>query len=255
MLTNVVAVIQARMGSTRLPGKIMMDVENRPMLWHVVDRLGRCNMLNKVVVATSDRRSDDAVEKFCEKHSFNIFRGDENNVLARYYSAAEKYAADVVVRITGDCPLIDPELVDTCIHSFLVDYFDYYSNINPPTFPDGLDCEVIKYSALETAYKSARLKSEIEHVTPFIRNNPALFKIGNCSSAINYEYHRWTLDNKEDFELIEKIYSRLYSVGKYVAWTDVIRLLEENPEWLKINSSNNRNEGFIKSLKNDSFIN
>jgi len=233
----------------------MLELMGKQVIEQVLNQVSYSKLINTVVLATSIDPSDDPLEAWAKKSGSNCFRGSLENVLERFYGAAQKYKADAVVRITGDCPLIDPELVDTCIHSFLVDDFDYYSNINPPTFPDGLDCEVIKYSALETAYKSARLKSEIEHVTPFIRNNPALFKIGNCSSAINYEYHRWTLDNKEDFELIEKIYSRLYSVGKYVAWTDVIRLLEENPEWLKINSSNNRNEGFIKSLKNDSFIN
>jgi spore coat polysaccharide biosynthesis protein SpsF len=237
MLTNVVAVIQARMGSTRLPGKIMMDVENRPMLWHVVDRLGRCNMLNKVVVATSDRRSDDAVEKFCEKHSFNIFRGDENNVLARYYSAAEKYAADVVVRITGDCPLIDPEVVDKAVGAYLERQADHdgASNIIKRTYPRGLDTEVFSFKALHGCHKGAHREYQREHVTVYMYEHPEIFNIHSVENGIDLSGMRWTVDEGSDLDFVRAIYKRLSKGGKYFSTEDILACLRAEPALSVIN--------------------
>lgn len=253
-MKNIVAIVQARMTSTRLPNKVLMDLGNKTVLGQVFYQLSFSKMINNVVLATSNDISDDKLEKWAIDNNVNYFRGDLNNVLRRFYHAARTYKADIVVRITADCPLIDPEIVDIIIKEFLIGDYDYYSNTNPPTFPDGLDTEVFTFKALEEAYFNAKLLSEIEHVTPYIRNQPEKFKIGNYLSNFNYENLRWTIDNKEDYEFLKKIFNSLISNDSFISYKQVIDFLSKNAEIQKINSHLQRNEGFIKSLNEDKSI-
>lgn len=250
-MSKIIAIVQARMTSSRLPGKVLKDLTGKPVIWHVFNQLSFSQKIDQIILAMSDNKADDQLEDWAKENNINFFRGDLDNVLKRFYDTALNYKGDVIVRITADCPLIDPEIVDQVIHLFLSGEFDYYSNTNPPTFPDGLDTEVFTFAALQKAFQAAKLKSEIEHVTPYIRNNPDKFKIGNYSSSINYEKLRWTLDNKEDYDFLSVIYNKLYRPNSFISWKEVIKYLESNTNLLMINEHINRNEGFAKSLNED----
>lgn len=253
-MSKIVAIVQARMSSSRLPGKVLKPLSGIPVLSHVFNQLSFSKKLDDIVLTTSNDISDDRLQKWAEENNRNFFRGDLENVLYRYYETSLKYRADVIVRITGDCPLIDPSIVDKVIGGFFDGDYDYYCNTNPPTFPDGLDTEVFSFSALETAYREAKLKSEQEHVTPYIKNHPELFKIGNLVSEVNFEKLRWTLDNQEDYEFLSKIFESLYKPNSFIRWEKVIGFLEKNEDLQKINAHIERNEGFYKSLKEDKRI-
>lgn len=250
-MKNIVCIIQARMSSTRLPGKVMLPLSGHPVIAHVFNQLSFSKQISKCVLATSLDITDDTLEKWAVESGRLCFRGSLNNVLERFYFAAQEYEADVVARVTADCPLIDPDVVDKVIAGFLDGKFDYYSNINPPTFPDGLDIEVFSFSALRKAFQEAKLDSEIEHVTPYLRNHPELFRVGNCESNKNYQDLRWTLDNKEDYELLKKVFEDLHSNGGYIHWQDVITYLHNHPSVKRINEHIERNEGYKKSLRED----
>ena len=168
---NIVAIVQARMGSTRLPGKVLEDVGGKPMLEHIVSRLGRSRLINDVIVATSSAQGDDPIAEAATQKNIKLFRGHETDVLDRYYEAAKSARADIVVRITGDCPLIDSEVVDRVITTFLSEECDYASNTLVCTYPDGLDAEVFSFAALEIAWRNGRRAADREHVTPFIRTS------------------------------------------------------------------------------------
>lgn len=237
----IVCIIQARMGSTRLPGKILKNLAGRPMLWHVAERVKRAKLVDAAVVATTTESEDDQVKSFCEAHGIAHFRGSAENVLGRYYEAARQFDADVVVRVTGDCPLIDPEVIDECIRAFRTHRPDYISNVNPGprSFPRGLDVEVFAFTALEDAFQNAREPYEREHVTPFMwENKDGHFRLGPpvLASAEYASSRRLTVDYPEDFTLMEKIYTILYQEGGIVHVPDALRLLDENPEIAAINA-------------------
>ena len=242
------------MGSVRLPGKILKEVLGQPLLVHLVTRLLQARWIDKITVATSSNKADDPVEELCREQGYYCFRGSENDVLDRYYQAALFSGAgedDTIIRITGDCPLVDPEVVDKAILLFHRSKADYASNVNPPTFPDGLDVEVFKFTALKTAWNEASLVSEREHVTPFIRNNPERFKQANLDNARDLSGLRWTVDEEEDFMFVRTVYEKLYSKDRVFTTEEVLSLLERQPELLTINSRFKRNEGLLKSLQND----
>ena len=245
----IVAIIQARMGSTRLPGKVLACIASQPMLWHVVNRTRRAKLLDEVVVATSTDASDVPVVLFCEQEKIPCFRGSQDDVLDRYYQAAKGYQASVVVRITADCPLIDPEVVDEVIDVYLKGDYDYVTNTAPPTFPDGLDTEVFSFQALERAWHEAKRQSEREHVTPYIYNHPELFRMGNVASGKDLSGMRWTVDEPSDLEFVRVVYE--HANGMLFNMEHVIDLLERHPEFLEINSDIERNEGYQKSLRED----
>ena len=236
------AIIQARMGSTRLPGKIMKELAGKPMLWHVVERAGSAAELDKIIVATTANREDDAVEKFCRENNFLFFRGPDEDVLARYYLAAKEYKVSTIARITADCPLIAPEIIDECVQNFAAGRCDYISNINPGerTFPRGLDVEVFSFDALEKAFREAVEPYEREHVTPYIwQNKKNEFKIGSMITATpSYArpQYRLTVAFPEDFELMEKIYGEFYKPGKIIDIPDVLRFLDARPEIVTVNA-------------------
>lgn len=233
---KVVAIVQAHIGSTRLPGKVLLDLAGEPMLVRDMNRLSRAQTLDKVVVATTIESADDTIANLCDKRNWLCFRGSEEDVLDRYYRAAKEYQADVVVRITSDCPLIDPEIVDRVVQEFSERQpeVDYASNTLPEcTFPRGLDTEVLRFDVLEQAWRKDHNPASREHVTPYIRSNPELFCIHGIMNEVDYSHMRWTVDTAEDLAFVRCIYEH-FGHDRF-SWQDVLAVLKEHPEWLDIN--------------------
>lgn len=247
---KVVAILQARCSSTRLPNKVLKEIQGKAMLHQQIDRLNRSKCINELIVATSVDASDNKLVELCKKININVYRGSLNNVLERFYIAAKINSADIVVRLTGDCPLASPEIIDAVIRQHILDKNDYTSNIEPETFPDGLDVEVFNFPVLKKAWQNATTKSDLEHVTPYIRNNLGVVK-GNYISDLDYSHFRWTVDEPEDFNFVREVYSLLGSKGNYFDYNEIFKLLDERPELLNINSNIIRNEGYINSLHKD----
>lgn len=244
------AILQARMSSARLPGKVLKPLLGEPMLARQIERLKRCKLIGRIIVATSSSADDDAIERLCSKIGVDCFRGSLDDVLDRFYRAANLYHPAHVVRLTGDCPLADPELIDAVIRFYRKGRFDYVSNALEPTFPDGLDVEVFRGECLAEAWAEARLPSEREHVTPFIYNNPKRFRIGSFTNEIDYSRLRWTVDEPEDFQVVERIYAALYPANPEFSSGEIMKLIERSPDILS-NSNYKRNEGYAKSLRQD----
>ncbi len=245
---RVVAVVQARMGSTRLPGKVLMDVGGRAMLGRVLDRASRAPSLDVVVVATTGSEADDPICDWCAAEGYGFHRGSETDVLDRYYQAAKAQGADVVVRITADCPLLDPSVVDKVVRVYLDGGLDYVSNTLRYTYPDGLDTEVFSFEALERAWKEARQPAEREHVTPFLKD-AGRFRIRNVESPEDLSARdlRWTVDDPGDLEFVRAVYGRL-GRGDGFGMEDVLALLAKEPALEELNMGTVRNEGYYKSL-------
>lgn len=233
---RIVAIIQARMGSTRLPGKVLKDLAGETVLARVVNRTQRAKLLHDVVVATTDKPADDRIVQECARLEIACFCGDEADVLDRYYRAAQRFAADVIVRITSDCPLIDPEITDKTIAAFLESRPDYASNTLVRTYPRGLDTEVISFGALGRAWREARKPHEREHVTPYIYQHPAEFKLLSVTEDADYSGHRWTVDAPEDLEFVRAICARFKDYPSFL-WRDVLDLLDREPEVMELNRS------------------
>lgn len=251
------AIIQARMGSSRLPGKVLMNLSGKSVLQHIINRLKQSKYINQIIVATSDNDENGAIFELCDSINISCFRGSEDDVLDRFYQTGKEFGFnldDIVIRITADCPLIDYEIVDNTIKLHLDEKNDYTSNTMPCTFPDGLDCEVFNFSVLINTWQNANLSSEREHVTLYIRNHPEIFKLGGLKNNVDYSYLRWTLDEQEDYILINEIYENLYDINEFFNMGDVLKLLEVRPELKDINSFIERNEGLKKSLKNDKVL-
>ncbi len=248
-----VAIIQARMGSTRLPGKVLKPILGEPMLARMLERVNRAKSLDAIVVATTDTRVDDATAKLAEKSGVKVFRGSERDVLDRFYKAAKEANANVVVRLTGDCPLHDPAVIDEVVMHFqkAQDVVDYCGA--PSNYPEGLDTEVFAFSALEEAAREASLPSEREHVTPYIRNHPELFCIDRewTSGKGDYSTMHWSVDTQADFDFVTKVYEQLYPAFPRFTKDDVLALLSQHPELLEINKGGTGYEGLAKSLKED----
>lgn len=258
-MNETLIILQARMSSSRLPNKVLLPILGKPMLAHQVARLQRIKTPHRLVIATSDEASDDQIEVLCQQLKVDCFRGDLTDVLARYYYAAIKFKSNDsavnkmtnIVRVTGDCPLIDAEIIDNVIDLFVKNNSDYCSNCAPATLPDGLDVEVFSFAALEKANQLAKKLSEREHVTPFIRNNPQLFTLSNFVHQPDLSHYRWTVDEPKDFELITKIYECLYPQKQNFTLADIVTLIQEKPELAKINHHIMRNEGLLNSEKED----
>jgi len=203
---KIVAIVQARMGSTRLPNKVMKKIGGVPLIELLLARLSRSNEIHQIVVATSKDKKNDPLVEHVKKLGYFCYRGSENNVLQRYLDAAKKVSADVVVRVTGDCPLIDHEVVDQVVSHFRKLKVDYVSNISPPTYPDGLDTEVFTLAALSRASRESTSKHEHEHVTPYLRR-PGFFETKNVSNSEDFSSLRWTVDEHEDFQVISNVFS------------------------------------------------
>jgi spore coat polysaccharide biosynthesis protein SpsF len=231
---RVVGIVQARMGSTRLPGKVMAQILGRPMLSWVVERLRSATLLDAVVVATTQQPEDDTIVSLCRDQEVPCFPGSEQDVLDRYYRAALCHNADVVVRVTSDCPLIDPGVVDKVVQAFLMKPVDYASNTVIRTYPRGLDVEVVAFDALERAHRNAVLSYQREHVTSYIYENPSQFKILSVTGEADCSSYRWTVDTAEDLALIRAIYEQL---GSRSTFSEILNLVDRHPELAEINST------------------
>jgi spore coat polysaccharide biosynthesis protein SpsF len=232
---NTVAIIQARMGSTRLPGKVLLDLGGATVLARVVRRLQRSQQINQIVVATTTVPADEVIVSECDRLQVPSFRGSEADVLDRYYQAARLYSAGTVVRVTSDCPLIEPTLVDETIRAFMEKRADYASNDFPRTYPRGLDTEVFTSAALERAWREAREPYEREHVTPYLYEHPETFRVASARGDVDHSHYRWTLDTPEDLNLLRAIYCRFNNRDDF-RWHDVIALMEREPELAELNS-------------------
>jgi len=226
------------MSSTRLPGKVLLPVLGKPLLAYQIERLRQVKEADEIVILTTTNKADDQIVTFCEAQNVLFFRGDEEDVLARYYHAALERRPDAIVRITSDCPLIDPEIVDQVIRAFRYAKppVDYISNTLQLTFPRGLDVEIFSFKALQEAFLKAREAYEREHVTVYLYRHPKQFKLQNISSPIPLAHHRWTVDTLEDFQLIKLILEALYQTQPYFRLQEVIALLQKHPEWGQINA-------------------
>jgi spore coat polysaccharide biosynthesis protein SpsF (cytidylyltransferase family) len=250
-MARVIAIVQARMGSTRLPGKSLMEIAGLPVITYVIERVKLAKTITEVWLATTTNGEDDALARWAKEHLVPFYRGSPSDVLDRYYQTAHLAAADVVVRITGDCPLIDPQIVDKVVNEFLESSCDYGSNAHPPTFPDGLDTEVFTALALQRAWQSAKLPSEREHVTPYIWKHQDLFKTMNVTNDVDLSAMRWTLDTPEDFTFIKRVINACNTAKKIGYKDEIVELLNDHPDWQKINSDQVRNAGYAKSLVQD----
>jgi spore coat polysaccharide biosynthesis protein SpsF len=233
---KVVAIIQARMCSTRLPGKVLLDLAGASVLSRVLERVRRTDSIDEVVVATTDRPSDDVIVQECLRYQIPVFRGQEEDVLDRYYRAAVSANADVVVRITSDCPLIDPEITGKTVRAFLAERPDYASNCMVRSYPRGLDTEVMTLHALERTWRKATQPYERAHVTPYIYEHPGEFKLLSVTGEADYSGHRWTVDTPEDLEFVRSVYARLNHLNQF-SWRDVLDLMQREPELAGLNRS------------------
>jgi len=250
---KVLAITQARIGSTRLPGKVLKTVEGITLLELHLRRILKAKLIDKLVVATTNEKGVDGIEKVCKEMNIGVHKGSLENVLERFYGAAVNVKPDLVVRLTSDCPLVDPEIIDLVISKAISTGLDYVSNTLNPTYPDGIDVEVFKFESLEKAMNEANLKSELEHVTPYIWKNSTfnggeLFTSDCLINDTDYSKFRLTVDTEEDLKLIKKLISLIGSDKK---WKEYVTILQKNPDIMKINLNQERNEGYQKSLNNE----
>jgi len=237
-IKKIAAIIQARITSTRLPGKVLIDIEGKPMIWYVINRLKFCKKFDDIILAIPDTKANDVLEDFAKDNKVKYFRGSEKDVLSRYYEAAKKFKCDVIVRITSDCPLIDPQIIDWVIKKHLDSDVDYTSNTLKRTFPRGLDAEVFNFKVLERAYKKAKENYQREHVTPYIYEHPEIFKLQNIEAKgkLKRPELRLTVDTKEDLQLAREIYKHLSNLPKIFHTKDIIDLFNKQPQLIKINA-------------------
>jgi len=227
------------MGSTRLPGKIMKEVTGKPLLEYQIERVGRSKTIDQIVIATTTKDVEQPIIDLCERLSVEYYRGPEEDVLSRYYQAASHYGAEIVVRLTSDCPLLDPDVIDKVITTFITDSdrYDYVSNTLERTYPRGLDVEVFSMKALEQADREAVDPAEREHVTSYVYQHPEVFRLGQVKQDKDLSSYRLTVDTEEDFELIARLLTALSGKRKeQFTVDDVISILQENPEWVLINA-------------------
>lgn len=243
-------IIQARMGSSRLPGKVMMKIDSKnTILDSMLNQLKYSKLIDRIIIATTDKTEDNIIEKFCQKNKIEYFRGSEKDVLDRYYQCAKSKSSSIIVRMPADKPLLDPNVVDEVIIEFQKNKYDYITTFLPSTFPSGTEVEIFSFSTLEKTWKDSKLPSEREHVTPYIYNNPKKFKILNFENKTNLSKFRWAVDEKDDLLFVKKIISKLDK--KPILISDVLNVIKNNPEILEINLHVNRNLGNQKSKEED----
>lgn len=247
----ILAILQARMSSTRLPGKVLKPLLGEPMLLRQIERVKRSREIHQILVATTVDVSDDPIVKLCKEQRIECFRGHATDCLNRFFEAAKKSQPQDIVRLTGDCPLACPDIIDDVIRFYREGAYDYASNTLECTFPDGLDVEVFSRAALQKAHEKALLPSEREHVTPYFYKNPVLFKLGNFRGAQDLSRLRLTVDTAEDFIVVKKIYEALYPKNPQFGYDAILEFFKTNPLIAKINNHNMRNEGYVKSLAED----
>lgn len=251
-MSGTAVVIQARVGSRRLPRKVLTDLAGRPLLAHVITRAQAIKSVDHVIVATTTSPADAAVLDLARQCGAVGFAGSENDVLDRYYRAALEAGAETVLRVTGDCPLLDPSVSGLVLQEYLRGHADYVSNIDPPSYPDGLDTEVFSFAALARAWREARLPSEREHVTPYIRNRKELFRTSNVTHPTNLSTYRWTVDDPADLEFVRAVLGRAPSGNILIGMVDVLKIIQAHPEIeAHYKDRAGRNEGYQASLKKD----
>jgi len=244
----ITAIIQARMRSTRLPNKVLLPLGGKTILENVVERARRAKLIDQVVLATSKEPADDVIADLCAKKGISCFRGSENDVLGRFYQAALAYKAENICRLTADCPLIDPAIIDKAAQEFLSGHYDYVSTSHPvATYPDGFDTWIFSFAALEQCWREAKLPSEREHVTSYIWNHPEKFKISSVKNEVDLSAHRLTIDEPADYELLKLVVAKV----KDLNLENVVQFLETNAEAKKINANIIRDAGYQKSLQED----
>ena len=241
MVNKVIAIVQARLGSIRFPSKVLKEIEGKTLIEILFHRLGQSKKIDNIILATTENTEDDKLAKLVEHLGYQVFRGNEKDVLDRYYHAAIKNQPTTIVRITGDCPIIDSNLVDNIISIYEKEDVDYVSNTNPPTFPDGQDIEVFSFQSLKIAHESTEDPFDREHVTPFIKTNNQ-FRRKNITNEIDFSNERWTVDEPEDFLVIENVI-KYFEPNLEFSWEDVIDLLKSKPEYFMANRKIHRNEG------------
>lgn len=247
-MSKVIAIIQARLGSSRFPGKTLQRVDDKPLLEHIIERIRAARRLDGIVVATTVYAADDPIVTLAERLQIGIFRGSESNVLERFHGAAVHARADVIVRVTADDPFKDPEIIDQAIELLQKGSYDYCSNTLQPSYPEGIDIEVFTFAALDAAFTEARLDYEKEHVTPFIWKRPERFSLHNFSCKPDLSHMRWTIDYEKDLKFAREVYRRLYPRKRIFLMRDILELLEREPALGQINSGLIRNEGYQRSL-------
>jgi len=251
-MKNVVAIIQARMGSTRLPGKVLLPILGKPMLWHIVNRLQAVPSIDKIVVATSTASDDDKIASFANEYEVACFRGSESDVLDRYYQAALRFNAGQMLRITGDCPFVDPKVVSNLIKLYDAGSYDYVGVatgagamfIDEGRFPDGLDAECLSFATLECTWREAVEPGDREHVTPYIWRVAGRFHIGALKAEKDYSRFRWTVDNEADFQLVSQVYEALFQEDKPFLMADILDYLNDHPELAESNQMFIGEEGY-----------
>jgi spore coat polysaccharide biosynthesis protein SpsF len=230
-------IVQARMTSTRLPGKVLLPVAGRPLLSYLLERLRRVTLADRIIIATTINNTDSPIVDFCAAEGVGCTRGSEHDVLARYWEAATRFDADTIVRVTSDCPLIDPPLIDSAIETYVkaAGSYDYVSNMIEPSWPCGMAVEVFSAQALAEAHAESTEEAEREHVTPFIYWRPGRYRIKSLTMAPDLSHHRWTVDTPEDFDLVRRILEALYPDNPGFGMADVLALLAGHPDWEAIN--------------------
>ena len=238
------------MGSTRLPGKVLKIVDGKnPSLYFTISQLKQCKNIDKIIVATTTLKEDDIIENFAKNLGIDVFRGSVEDVLDRYFQCANYFKINTIIRITGDCPLIDPLIVDRGIEIFQSENYDYVTNTFPRTFPDGNETEIFSFNILKKAWENAILPSEREHVTPYFRNQKQNFKIKNFENTIDNSHLRWTVDFPEDLQLVKTLISKIDS--RPIHLEDILHLIKSEPELIEINNDHEPNEGLKRSLEKD----
>ncbi len=246
-------IIEARTGSSRLPNKVVAEIEGKPMIFYVIDRIKQIKSVEQIILATTQEENDKILTEIAKQNSIGSFVGDSIDVLDRGYQCALQNNADPIIRITGDCPLIDPDIVEEMLEFYLKNNYDYVSNRINPKYPDGLDVEIYSFNTLQMAAQNAKWSSERELVTTYITKNPKNFKIFSYENQEDLSEYRWTVDEQKDLEFIRKIYSIMKPKTNF-SMKEIVEILSKNSELLKINAGIMRNEGHLKLYDNDKVV-
>lgn len=249
-MAKILAIVQARMGSSRLPGKVLMDILGKPLLWHLINRLKNARLVDEIVIATSNNQNDDPIVKFAQENGIGYYTGSELDLVDRFYQAANKFGADAIVRITADCPLVDPVLVDRIIKLYLdkEGSLDYVSNVNPRTYPDGLDVEVFSFQALKRVWNEIKDPFKREWITTNFYEHPEEYRIANVENNEDLSLMRWTVDYKDDLDFVREIYQRLYKEDSIFLMEDILEFLKKHPELMEINKSHVGQDTYKEAL-------
>ena len=250
---KITVIIEARTGSSRLRNKVVAEIEGKPMIFYVIDRVKQIKSVEQIILATTQEKNDKILIEIAKQNSIGIFTGDSMDVLNRDYQCALQNNADPIIRITGDCPLIDPDIIGEMLEFYLKNNYDYISNRINPKYPDGLDVEIYSFKTLQMVEQNAKLSSERALVTTYITKNPKIFKIFSYENQEDLSGHRWTVDEQNDLEFVRKIYSIMKPKTNF-SMNEIIEILVKNPELLKINSGIMRNEGHLKLYDNDKVV-